>query len=302
MAATQPFISGAISKTINMPHEATVEEVKEVYVESWKQGLKALALYRDGSKLSQPLNTTRDKDESKEEQEHQPVTASSAAGSSNQPRRRRLPDERQAITHKFQIGGHEGYITIGLFENGQPGEIFVTMAKQGSVINGLMDSFATSISIALQYGVPISVLVKKFSHSRFEPSGFTGNPQIRIAKSITDYIARYLGIKFLTPEEKGELGIRADNDIPVSQASLELELETPTGMVNNTPTPTQTTAAPSQPSLLETADANIDQSPAVKTASVATDAPPCPNCGSLTFKTGTCYTCMSCGSTTGGCS
>jgi len=281
MAAVQPFISGAISKTINMPNESTVEDVKDVYIQSWKLGLKALALYRDGSKSSQPLNTKRE-DEKESTEEQPPVVV-------YKPRRRRLNDERQAVTHKFSIAGHEGYITVGLYEDGQPGEIFITMAKQGSVISGLMDAFATSISISLQYGVPVSTVVRKFVNSRFEPYGFTTNPQIRIAKSIVDYIAKYIALKFLSPSELVDIGIKSDSTSTSSQAPLEMEVSGPGQAV---PIKVQDTAAP------ESADDDITNPEPM----VASDAPPCPTCGSMTTKTGTCYTCLSCGSTTGGCS
>ena len=185
MGATQPFLSGAISKTVNLPTNATVEDIEQAYLESWKLGLKAVAVYRDGCKRSQPLNT------SKEEPKLEALPVDSAGAV-----RRRLPDERRSITHKFSIGGHEGYLTVGMYDDGTPGELFVVMAKEGSVVSGLMDSFATSVSLALQYGVPLRVLVDKFSHTRFEPSGFTGNPDIPIAKSITDYIFRWLSLKF----------------------------------------------------------------------------------------------------------
>lgn len=281
MAAAQPFISGAISKTINMPNDATVEDVKNVYIQSWKLGLKALALYRDGSKSSQPLNTKKEAADDKATEEQVKVVY--------ETRRKRLPDERQAITHKFRIAGHKGYLTIGLFENGQPGEIFITMAKQGSLISGIMDSWATVVSISLQYGVPLQVLTSKLINSHFEPYGFTTNPQIRIAKSFIDYIARYLALKFLSPEELLELGMKVDRDAVASeQSSLNLSDITES---NNKPT-------------IETAitDDQIGLFDKPKTPAVQSDAPPCPNCGSMTTKTGTCYTCLSCGSTTGGCS
>ncbi len=192
MGAVQPFLSGAISKTVNMPPSATPEEIEHAYVEAWKLGLKAVAIYRDGCKRSQPLNTGKDGE-----------GAGEGAGLRRGPRlaRRRLPDERRSITHKFSIGGHEGYMTVGMYDDGTPGELFITMAKEGSVVSGLMDSFATAISMALQYGVPLQVLCEKFSHTRFEPSGFTGNPDIPIAKSITDYIFRWLTLKFLPSED-----------------------------------------------------------------------------------------------------
>jgi len=295
MAAVQPFISGAISKTINLPNEATVEDVKEVYMESWKLGIKALALYRDGSKLSQPLNT---KKESAKDADSQTVKIIEKIVYA--PKRRRMPDERRSITHKFQIAGHKGYLTVGLFEDGQPGEIFVTMAKQGSVISGLMDAFATAISISLQYGVPLEVWVRKFSNSRFEPYGFTTNPQIRIAKSIVDYIARYLGLKFLTPEEQAELGIKADAESSSMQGELSF---TPPTTPNDDEDPADKVEPTAKVAAIVEAELEkADEAITAADAKVQTDAPPCPNCGSITFKTGTCYTCMSCGSTTGGCS
>jgi ribonucleoside-diphosphate reductase alpha chain len=206
MAAVQPFISGAISKTINMPEECTVEDVMHAYTESWRLGLKAVAIYRDGSKRVQPLSSGTGKGEKK------------AAGPATAPpphvvekivyraTRRKLPDERQSLTHKFSIGGHEGYITVGMYEDGTPGEVFISMAKEGSTISGLMDTLATSISYGLQYGVPLKFFVDKFSHVRFEPSGWTGNPQVPYAKSIIDYIFRWLGTRFLGITEANEAG------------------------------------------------------------------------------------------------
>jgi ribonucleoside-diphosphate reductase alpha chain len=183
MAAAQPFVSGAISKTVNMPKDSTPEDVADAYMEGWRLGLKALAIYRDGSKEVQPLST-----KSKAEKAEKVVSA---------PRRERLPDTRQSLTHKFNISGHEGYITVGLYPDGRPGELFITMAKEGSTIGGLMDCFGTAVSMSLQYGVPLEVYVNKFSHTRFEPMGFTKNPDIRLAKSLVDYIFRWLGFTFL---------------------------------------------------------------------------------------------------------
>ena len=191
MGATQPFISGAISKTVNVPKDASVDEIMQAYIQSWKLGAKAISIYRDGSKRTQPLNTSRDKTAAE-------IAAQTASELVTRPVRRKLPDERQAITHKFDIQGHEGYITVGLFENGQPGEIFLVMAKEGSTISGFADAFAQAISYALQYGVPLQALVDKFSHVRFEPSGMTRNPEIRFAKSIVDYIFRWMASKFLS--------------------------------------------------------------------------------------------------------
>jgi ribonucleoside-diphosphate reductase alpha chain len=203
MAAAQPFISGAISKTVNMPEESTVEDIMDAYHQSWKLGVKAVAIYRDGSKKAQPLSSGTGKGEKKAVTPEAKVVEKIVY----QPQRHKLPEERQAVTHKFSIAGHEGYITVGLFEDGTPGEIFITMAKEGSTISGLMDNFATAISYGLQYGVPLKFYVDKFSHVRFEPSGWTGNPQIPYAKSIMDYIFRWLGAKFLGPEYAlGEAG------------------------------------------------------------------------------------------------
>jgi len=214
MGAIQPFISGAISKTVNMPEAATAEEIEKVYLEGWKLGLKAIAVYRDNSKRSQPLSTSKKKgsdalsaeaDSAVIEQLRKQLARATAEAAL--PHRRRLPAERSAITHKFEIAGHEGYITVGLYPDGQPGEIFLKMAKEGSTVSGLMDTFATTVSVSLQYGVPLRDLVNKFAHVRFEPSGFTGNPEIPIAKSLVDYIFRWLGSRFLSPEDKAQLGL-----------------------------------------------------------------------------------------------
>ncbi|MDZ4798700.1 MAG: vitamin B12-dependent ribonucleotide reductase [Bryobacteraceae bacterium] len=262
MAAVQPFISGAISKTINMPEECTVEDVMDAYIESWRLGLKAVAIYRDNSKRAQPLSSGTGKGEKKAT-----PTAGAAAAASVQtiekivyrPLRRKLPDERASITHKFSIGGHEGYITVGLFDDGTPGEIFITMAKEGSTISGLMDSFATTVSYALQYGVPLKFFVDKFSHVRFEPSGWTGNALVPYAKSIMDYIFRWLGAKFLGPEYAvGEAG-----DVPMLKPTE--------------PNPQQ--ALPFEPAIA--------------------DSPMCAECGSIMTRNGSCYKCGNCGGTSG---
>jgi ribonucleoside-diphosphate reductase alpha chain len=217
MSAVQPFLSGAISKTVNMPENATADEIETVYLEGWRMGLKAIAIYRDNSKRSQPLNTGKKKDTS-EADSLAAAGALAATASAVEPHayRRRLPNERQAITHKFDIAGHEGYITVGLYEDGQPGEIFLKMAKEGSTISGLMDTFATTVSVALQYGVPLRDLVHKFAHVRFEPSGFTSNPEIPIAKSIVDYIFRWMGSRFLPAEERASLGLVDRSSAPES--------------------------------------------------------------------------------------
>ncbi len=262
MAATQPFISGAISKTINMPEESTVEEVMDAYMESWRLGLKAVAIYRDNSKRSQPLSSSTGKGEKKATASSGPAGALAPTTVEKivyRPVRRKLPDERQSLTHKFSIGGHEGYITVGMYEDGTPGEVFISMAKEGSTISGLMDSFATSISYALQYGVPLKFFVDKFSHVRFEPSGWTGNQQVPYAKSIMDYIFRWLGAKFLGPE----YAVNEAGDAPVLRPTE--------------PEPQQTLAF----------------------APVVSDAPMCSECGGFMTRNGSCYKCENCGGTSG---
>jgi ribonucleoside-diphosphate reductase alpha chain len=267
MAAVQPFLSGAISKTVNMPTDTTPDEIANAYVESWKLGLKAVAVYRDGCKRSQPLSTS--KEEAREETTT-PTGEAVASAADSRPARRKLLDERHAITHKFSIAGHEGYITVGMYEDGKPGEIFLVMAKEGSTISGLMDAFATSISMALQYGVPLEALVEKFSHVRFEPSGFTKNPEIPYAKSITDYIFRWLASKFLSAERQEAAGVQR-----------------------------------SEPSLPPVAGAGAsggtDRAAAAAGAAVRSqsDAPPCHYCGSIMTRNGSCYRCANCGSTSG---
>jgi ribonucleoside-diphosphate reductase alpha chain len=201
MAAVQPFISGAISKTVNMPKNSTVEEIMKAYVEGWNLGLKAVAIYRDGSKRTQPLNV-RPKDQGPKPQA---ITQQQLEAALKEPRRHRLPATRPSITHKFDIAGHEGYLNVGLYEDGRPGELFITMAKEGSTVGGMMDAFATAISLCLQYGVPLEALVKKFTHQRFEPSGMTTNSDIPFAKSIIDYIFRWMGLTFLEEYRKSQL-------------------------------------------------------------------------------------------------
>ncbi len=255
MAAVQPFISGAISKTINMPEESTVEDIVAAYTESWKLGLKAVAIYRDNSKRVQPLSSGS----GKSDREKKAAPAAAVEKVVYRPVRRKLPDERRSITHKFSIGGHEGYITVGMYDDGAPGEIFITMAKEGSTISGLMDAFATAVSFNLQYGVPLKFLVDKFAHVRFEPSGWTGNQQIPYAKSIMDYIFRWLGAKFLGPE------------YAVTEAGETTALR-----------PTE--ASPQQE---------------LPFAPFTSDAPLCAECGSIMTRNGSCYKCGNCGGTSG---
>ncbi|MCC7144213.1 MAG: vitamin B12-dependent ribonucleotide reductase [Candidatus Eisenbacteria bacterium] len=335
MGATQPFLSGAISKTVNMPKDATVEEIEQVYREAWKLGLKAVAIYRDGCKRTQPLNTSRDPEPTNAEL---PSTGTTQAGTAqagtalvaaaaesplpapqrtdvgpwakapvygsrpnSEPMRRRLPDERRSITHKFSIGGHEGYITVGLYEDNTPGEIFVVMAKEGSVVSGLVDSFATSISIALQYGVPLKVLADKFSHVRFEPSGITTNPDIRFAKSITDYIFRWLALKFLPDHDSvrgrtvtDPYGLSAPVAQPVGSAQVGSAPVEPLPVADAIAPPTAPPAVGAATSV-GTAEAQDG------TYELETDSPSCPECGSLMVRNAACYRCLNCG-TTNGCS
>ena len=259
MGATQPFISGAISKTINMPADASVDEIAKAYVEAWKLGVKAVAIYRDGSKRTQPLSTSGKSDAPAEKGDWRPM-------------RHKLPDERRSITHKFDIAGHEGYITAGMYEDGKPGEIFITMSKEGSTISGLMDSFATAISMAMQYGVPLRVLVDKFSHMRFEPSGFTRNSEIPMAKSIMDYLFRWLATKFLDGKAQTEVGV-------VSRDTEELA-EAP---------------APPTPKSVESSGTGYNMAEGF----YQQDAPSCSDCGAIMVRSGACYKCMNCGSVSG---
>jgi ribonucleoside-diphosphate reductase alpha chain len=274
MGATQPFISGAISKTVNVPKEATVEEIMQAYIQSWKLGAKAISIYRDGSKRTQPLNTSRDKTPTE-------LAQAAAAATVTGPVRHKLPDERKAITHKFDIAGHEGYITVGLYENGQPGEIFLVMAKEGSTISGFGDAFAQAISYALQYGVPLQVLVDKFSHVRFEPSGMTRNPEVRFAKSIVDYVFRWLATKFLSPEAQFHAGV---NGRELEENAQQLPLTAAPG----------TGGAPGSAAAAERAPASP-----FSTIQNQEDAPPCSTCGAIMIRSGACYKCINCGNTSG---
>ncbi|GDY20138.1 vitamin B12-dependent ribonucleotide reductase [Verrucomicrobiota bacterium] len=316
MAATQPFISGAISKTVNLPNNATVEDIRDAYVQAWRMGLKCVAVYRDGSKRSQPLNTQKTneggaKADAKNgtaaaEADAQVATLQSRIGELDtlvahlrlqvdQPARRRLPETRHALTHKFDIAGHEGYLTVGLFESGLPGELFITMSKEGSTIGGLMDAIATLTSMALQYGVPLDALVRKFSHQRFEPSGFTKNPDIRQASSVIDYVFRWLAIQFIPGfrEKNSPNGGQQEFPMPDLQKLIRDRVNRPI------------------PDLARREDDDAIALPAASTtASNAAgngkslfvnqaDAPLCPNCGSHTVRNGACYKCNNCGESLG---
>jgi ribonucleoside-diphosphate reductase alpha chain len=271
MGAVQPFISGAISKTVNVPKAATVEDIEQAYIDSWRIGAKAVSIYRDGSKRTQPLNTSK-------AAVLRAGVLEAATEAAPMPARHRLPDERRSITHKFDIAGHEGYITVGLYEDGMPGELFLTMAKEGSTISGFADAFAQAISYALQYGVPLQDLVDKFSHVRFEPAGMTKNPDVRFAKSIVDYIFRWMAAKFLSPEAQFHAGVNVPEAVTTPE-QLTLDV-----------------AAMAAPAAAAT--------PAKATTTFAAmqnqeDAPPCSTCGSIMVRSGACYKCANCGTTSG---
>jgi ribonucleoside-diphosphate reductase alpha chain len=297
MGATQPFISGAISKTVNVPKEASVEDIEQAYLESWRLGAKAISIYRDGSKRTQPLNTSKAAIDAKgviqSESTAEAVKAAVAAAlSSRTPMRRKLPDERQAITHKFDISGHEGYITVGLFEDGMPGEIFLVMAKEGSTISGFADAFAQAISYALQYGVPLQALVDKFSHVRFEPSGMTKNPDVRFAKSIVDYIFRWMASKFLSPEAQYRAGVNNRDEA--------MEIAEPFDSAQGRRTAVPTPKAPSTPTAkVSPTGAIVPSTSQFAAMQNQEDAPPCTTCGSIMVRSGACYKCGNCGTTSG---
>jgi len=280
MAAAQPFLSGAISKTINMPEESTVEDVMQAYLESWKLGVKAVAIYRDNSKGSQPLSAAGDKKDTAQQGQIAVAKAAETASLVAEQRelfphahRQKLPSERQSITHKFSIGGHEGYITVGMYESGEPGEIFIKMAKEGSTLSGFMDGFALSVSIGLQYGVPLKALVDKFINTRFEPAGYTGHPAIPYAKSVLDYIARWLGGRFISPDyltHSGEGALPATTQAAPAASHVLLA---------------------AVPDDLPTHDAGMRP--------MFDGSPTCSECGMLMTPNGACYKCENCGGTSG---
>jgi ribonucleoside-diphosphate reductase alpha chain len=280
MAATQPFLSGAISKTINMPEESTIEDVMQAYIESWKLGVKAVAIYRDNSKGSQPLSAAGDKKDTAQMAQIAAKAAETPTPVAEQRElfvrslRRKMPSERSSITHKFSVGGHEGYITVGMYESGEPGEIFIKMAKEGSTLSGFMDGFALSVSIGLQYGVPLRALVDKFINTRFEPAGYTGHPAIPYAKSVLDYIARWLGGRFISPDYLTHSG---EAVLPAASVAVAPALP---------------------PSMAATAD---DDPPSASASSrpMFDGAPTCSECGMLMTPNGACYKCENCGGTSG---
>jgi ribonucleoside-diphosphate reductase alpha chain len=304
MSATQPFISGAISKTVNLPETATAEDIADAYTQGWKLGLKALAIYRDGSKTAQALRT--DAGEKKD--------AEAEAAVEPQPTRRKMPKTRESITHKFRIGQHEGYITAGKYEDGSVGEIFLTdIGKEGSTLRGMMNAFATAISIGLQYGVPLETFVEKFSYMRFDPEGITGNPDIPFAKSMPDYIMRWLASRFITDlDELEDLGILTPEVRARNEAQQALFTDDTNGgsnggnghtegngngHANGSAEPqAQAGAGESVPA----AAALTDSPPVVPARMKGTDlGPACEQCGGMMQRTGSCYTCSSCGNNTG---
>ena len=350
MAAAQPFITGAISKTINLPNDASVEDIQECYRLSWELGLKANALYRDGCKLSQPLSTkstdgTTELDDELAQDEVEAelqaealdevagevaqVASATAAGDSavaekirevivERPMRRRLSDTRSSITHKFNVAGHEGYLTVGLYDDGLPGELFITMAKEGSTIGGLMDSLGTATSVALQYGVPVESLVNKFTHQRFEPAGMTANRDIPFAKSLVDYIFRWLGMQFIPGYREANAPQRpADKSASTSSASTPSTKESSRWTTSDAARSDRATAPASGPAssptagasspgvsmsatLVETKTETTTESATLSVAMEAMgDAPPCDGCGTITVRNGTCYKCLNCGNSMG---
>ncbi|MDQ4082149.1 MAG: vitamin B12-dependent ribonucleotide reductase, partial [Actinomycetota bacterium] len=268
MGAVQPFISGAISKTVNMPESASVEDVQQLFVDAWKLGVKAIAIYRDNCKLAQPLSKKPDG----------ALAAAPAPVPLEKPARRRLPDDRTEIGRKFRVGDYEGYIHVGLFDDGTPGDVFVDIAKEGTTLAGLMNSFMISVSLGLQYGVPLEVYVSKFSHMRFEPSGQTNDPDLRVAKSLVDYIFRWLGKKFLDADTQQELGIMS-SEVRRRLAQAEDVLE---GRLTEAEE-TRPAASPGQAALFNAWE----------------DAVECAKCGGRMVRTGSCYTCRDCGNNTG---
>ena len=292
MAAAQPFISGAISKTVNLPENATVEDISEAYLQAWKLGLKAVAVYRDGCKKSQPLSAAGTKTANSTKDDARIAAAPHAEDEEDMnapPRavRHKLQEERASITHKFKIGDHEGYITVGLYPDGEPGELFITMAKEGSTVSGLMDSFALATSIALQHGVPLKLLCEKFAHTRFEPSGWSGNPDLGYAKSIMDYIFRWLQLRFLTGQQQllfDNLRLRPSGVSSQESVVGDAEASTPQPRSENRDLRT---------------GSSVHAADALSSMVDMGDAPSCSFCGSIMTRNGSCYRCMSCGSTSG---
>jgi ribonucleoside-diphosphate reductase alpha chain len=311
MGAAQPFISGAISKTVNLPTEATVSDVRDAYVQAWRMGLKCVAIYRDGSKRSQPLNTKKTNEGANrteatagsgqvETLENRIKELDAEVGrlqqQAVQPLRRRLPETRAAVNHKFDIAGHEGYLTVGLFENGQPGELFITMAKEGSTIGGLMDSIGTLTSMSLQYGVPLEALVKKFAHQRFEPSGFTKNPEIRNAASIIDYVFRWMALQFVPGYREAISPKQTELAMPDLLEEVKKKVNRP---VPDLPLSDEDTTLLLKPASRSNGGTHTVTVSLTSTFQNQGDAPTCPNCGHVAVRNGACYKCLNCGESLG---
>jgi ribonucleoside-diphosphate reductase alpha chain len=312
MAAAQPFISGAISKTVNMPRESSVEEIRETYVQAWKMGLKCVAIYRDGSKRSQPLNTKKTSEGGdkataqtstlENRLKEMDLELAKLRVEAGKPIRRRLSDTRPAVTHKFDIAGHEGYLTVGLYDDGQPGELFVTMAKEGSTIGGLMDTIGTLTSMSLQYGVPLETLLRKFAHQRFEPSGFTKNAEIRNASSIIDYVFRWLALQFI-PGYRDAVAApgRAQPEFAMPGLLEEVKKKI------NRPVPELPIAEDTETIEVKSngngnGNGNGHSNRARDLTAMITnqqDAPTCPGCGHVAVRNGACYKCLNCGESLG---
>jgi ribonucleoside-diphosphate reductase alpha chain len=303
MAAVQPFISGAISKTVNMPTDATIDEVEEIYYEAWKMGVKALAIYRDNCKVGQPLSDAK----AKKVDEIVEMTAEAIAALTNQPTRKRLPKSRPSRTTSFSVAGAEGYMTAGSYEDGQLGEVFLKLGKQGSTLAGVMDAFSIAISIAIQYGVPLEAFVSKFVNMRFEPAGMTDDPDIRISQSIMDYIFRRLALDYLPFEQREALSIFtadertatvAANYNPAPAADFDTDVEDAATQVAAEATATQT-AAPAATDKQEVKIAHSSAELMEQITGTASDAPLCMTCGIKMRPAGSCYVCEGCGSTSG---
>ncbi|MDO9357134.1 MAG: vitamin B12-dependent ribonucleotide reductase, partial [Solirubrobacteraceae bacterium] len=315
MGAAQPFLSGAISKTVNMPHDSSIVDINEAYVEAWRLGVKALAIYRDGSKTAQALRTDAQKEVeggatsyTQADLDAAVLAAQIATRAEAGPARRRMPRERQSITHKFSVGGHEGYITAGMYEDGTVGEIFLTdVGKEGSTMRGMMNAFATSVSISLQYGVPLETLVEKFAYMRFEPEGITQNPEIPFAKSMPDYFMRWIASRFLSTDHQEALGIRTAAVVAKEDAANAVVGRGDTsgpakptgngGSVVGVPA-LKPRVKPSAP--IAAAAKMTDTPPVVPAKMVGLDlGPACGQCGGMMQRTGACYTCSTCGNNTG---
>jgi ribonucleoside-diphosphate reductase alpha chain len=312
MAAVQPFLSGAISKTVNMPEEATVEDIEQIHIDSWKMGLKAVAIYRDNCKVAQPLSMAKkDGDKAGSSEAAAPKTVASPSEAADLAAgfvvkgavRRKLPRVRTSKTYKFHVADLEGYFTVGEYEDGAPGEVFINVSKQGSTLSGLMDSFAISVSHGLQYGVPLKSYVNTLRGASFAPYGVTNDPDIRTASSITDYIVRRMALDYLSFDDRLELGLASLDDMPELQTSL-IDEQAPVEAATTEASTPKTVADTSVTAAEPVSSPAISESPAIVTEEAKatagdSTAPLCYNCGNQTQRAGSCYVCTSCGSTTG---